>query len=421
MGVNIQADELLFTKEAARYLGITVQRLNKLIQEEKIRPLKKNASGTIFHIDELNRRKEELAIFDGICNGGKKGMFVIDTKTKQEALNYSTLMNALDMTELRLAPMFDELSKSVSVDTSIDKPEICEKYCEFFKISEGILMNAYEKAKRAFSSLKETDEIIKIGSEDYPPLLSETEQAPRFLYIRGKKSLLLEKRTVALVGSRQASPAARANTKRLAEVLGENGITVISGLAKGIDVSAHMAALQSGYNTIAVIGTNLNQYYPMENKEVQLEIEKKGLVVSQFSPASKTQRWFFPTRNGVMSGLSLATIIMEAGETSGALKQADFALKQGRQIMILEGALKLKKITWPERYVKRGASVIKTPIDVIRLLAENNIFKPNKQNENTQQTFESYLSGLINTQKKEMYLEWNESVNIEENMICIDV
>ena len=88
---------------------------------------------------------------------------------------------------------------------------------------------------------------------------------------------------------------------RLARALGQNGITVVSGLAKGIDVSAHMAALKSGYNTIAVIGTNLNQYYPAENKEVQQMIEEKGLVVSQFSPANKTERWFFPLRNGTMS------------------------------------------------------------------------------------------------------------------------
>lgn len=414
MGENIQADELLFAKEAAEYLGITVQRLNKLIQEEKIKPLKKNASGTIFHIDELNRRKEELAIFTKIGNGGKKGMFVIDTKTKQEALNYATLMNVLEITDHKLEPQFDELGKIVSIDVPIDKPDISQKYCEFFGIEENVLLKEYAKAKKAFSTLREDDEIIKRGSGDYPPLLLETEQAPRFLYIRGKKSLLFEKRTVALVGSRQASPNARENTKRLAEALGKNGITVISGLAKGIDVSAHVAALQSGYNTIAVIGTNLNQYYPTENKEVQLEIEKKGLVVSQFSPASKTQRWFFPMRNGVMSGLSLATVIMEAGETSGALKQADFALKQGRQIMIPESALKLEKITWPERYVKRGASVVKTPMDVIKLLAENNIFKPSKKGENVQQTFESYLSDLAAAPKKEIHSEWNESVIIEE-------
>ena len=147
---------------------------------------------------------------------------------------------------------------------------------------------------------------------------------------------------------------------------------------------------------------------------MQLEIERKGLVVSQFSPASKTQRWFFPLRNGVMSGLSLATVIMEAGETSGALKQADFALKQGRQIMIPASALKIETITWPKRYVERGASVVMFPKDVIKLLAENNIFKPNKKDENTQQTIESYLSGLNMTNTMETPVEWNDSIIMEE-------
>ncbi len=413
MEEKILASKLYFAKEAAEYLGITVQRLNKLIQEEKIKPLKKNSSGTIFHIDELNRRKEELAIFTKIGSGGVKGMFAIDTKAKQEALNYATLMNVLNVTESRLEPDFVDFSKNTSVDIPMDEHKICAEYAMYFKVDEDILLKEYRKAHKAFSSLRQSDEIIKRGSKDYPPLLAATEQAPRFLYIRGKKALLYERRTVALVGSRQASENAKSNTRRLAEALGKNGITVISGLAKGIDVTAHEAALKSGYNTIAVIGTNLNQYYPAENKEVQLEIERKGLIVSQFSPASKTQRWFFPMRNGVMSGLSLATVIMEAGETSGALKQADFALKQGRQILIPESALKLEKITWPAKYEKRGAIVVKNPTDVLKILAENNIFKLDRQC-HTQQTMEGYLSELNKAPKKENELEWIEPAMIEE-------
>ena len=165
-------------------------------------------------------------------------------------------------------------------------------------------------------------------------------------------------------------------------------------------MTAHVAALQSSYNTIAVIGTNLNQYYPTENKKVQQEIEKRGLIVSQFSPASKTQRWFFPLRNGVMSGLSLATVIMEAGETSGALKQADFALKQGRQILIPETALKMEQITWPAKYVQRGAQVVKSPTDVLKILADNNIFKVNEAVEPVQQTLENYLNEANATEAK---------------------
>ena len=391
MEETLLAEQLYFAKEAAEYLGITVQRLNKLIQEGKLKPLKKNASGTIFHIDELKRRKAELAIFTKIENGGAKGMFEIDTKVKQEALNYATLMNVLGITESRLEPDFIEFSKKVSVDVPMDSRKVCGEYAEYFKVDEGVLLKEYEKAYKAFSGLREDDEIIKRGSMDYPPLLAETEQAPRFIYIRGKKALLHEIRTVALVGSRQASESSKDNTRRLAEALGKNGITVVSGLARGIDVTAHETALKHGYNTIAVIGTNLNQYYPSENKEVQLQIERKGLVVSQFSPANKTQRWFFPLRNGVMSGLSLATVIMEAGETSGALKQADFALKQGRQIMIPESALKLEKVTWPEKYVKRGAVVVKSPTEIFQILADNKIFRLDRT-DNVQQTFEDYLA-----------------------------
>ncbi len=408
------AAQLFFSKEAAEYLGITVQRLNKLVQEGKIVPLKKNSSGTIFLIEELNKRKEELEIFTKIRYGGEQGMFVFDTKEKQEALNYATLMNVLNATELKLAPLFEKFSQTNNVSLPLDTSGLMETYADFFEIPSDKLLEEYYKARKAFASLRDTDEIIKRGSQDYPVLLEQTKEAPRFLYIRGKKSLLHEKRTVALVGSRQASDSAKDNTRRLARALGENGITVVSGLAKGIDVTAHKAALEFGFNTIAVIGTNLNQYYPSENREVQQEIEKRGLVISQFSPASRTQRWFFPLRNGVMSGISLATVIMEAGETSGALKQADFALKQGRQILIPESALKLKQITWPAKYVRKGAKVVNTPVDVLRVLAENNIFEPINGENMSQQTLKEYLASSSNDKVDDKKIEWIDPVIAEE-------
>ena len=183
-------------------------------------------------------------------------------------------------------------------------------------------------------------------------------------------------------------------------------------MAKGIDVTAHKEALKDGYNTIAVIGTNLNQYYPAENKEVQKEIEKKGVVVSQFSPANKTQRWFFPLRNGVMSGLSLATVIMEAGETSGALKQADFAIKQGREVLIPKSALDMEKISWPEKYVKKGAKVVTYPKDVLKLLAESNIFKIDREYE--QQTITNLLQNTQNDRPKQLKLQWQDTITVGE-------
>lgn len=402
--LELFANKLYFSKEAAEYLGITVQRLNKLIQEGKIKPLKKNASGTIFYIDELERRKEELSIFTQVEQEVKITHFEIDTKTKQEALNFATLMNVLNYTESKLEPYFDKLGNKMRLDEPLIEKSSCQICAEFFHVEERVIIEEYQKAENAFFTLRPTDEIIKRGSLDYPSLLAETKQAPRFLYLRGKKALLQEKRTVALVGSRKAGQNAIQNTMRLTKNLGNNGILIISGLAKGIDVAAHQSALDSGYNTIAVIGTSLNQYYPSENEMVQRRIEEMGLVVSQFSPALKTQRWFFPLRNGVMSGLSLATVIMEAGETSGALKQADFALKQGRKVMIPRSALQIPSITWPAKYVQRGAVVVESPSDVIRILSQNHIFQIKKEANYKQQNLADYLEEML-----------DEKINEEEN------
>lgn len=318
-------------------------------------------------------------------------MFRIDTCEKNEAVNYATLISLLKISEHRLEPMFSEIGNHLELSIPIDNPCVSQDYAKFFNVDVNTLISAYNFTKKAFMCLHENDEIIKRGNIDYPKLLSETEQAPRFLYLRGNKSLLSENRTVALVGSRHASDQSKRNTEKLAVKLGENGIVIISGLAKGIDVSAHEAALNNGFNTIAVIGTSLNQYYPPENKEVQNRIEEMGLVVSQFSPVTQTQRWNFPLRNGVMSGLSLATIIMEAGETSGALIQADYALKQKRKVLIPKSALMNTRITWPAKYVKKGAEVFESSVDVLRLLVENEIFKPGIFEER-QQTIDDLLA-----------------------------
>ena len=121
-------------------------------------------------------------------------------------------------------------------------------------------------------------------------------------------------------------------------------------------------------NTIAVIGIKLNQYYPGENREVQERIEKEGLVVSQFSPATRTERWFFPLRDGVMSGLSQATVIMEAGETSGALKQK-------RLVLIPQNAFSISSITWPARFEKMGAIRVKNPSEIIDILSQYKVYR----------------------------------------------
>ena len=137
------ATQLFFAKEAAEYLGISTQRLNKLVQNGKIVPIKKTASGTLFHIEELEKRKEELHIFDEMT-GGRNGMFLIDNQVKQEALNFSALMNLLSYTEQKLEPSFDEFAKEHDVTIPMTDPSILLEYSNYFEI-----FNA-EKIKRAY-------------------------------------------------------------------------------------------------------------------------------------------------------------------------------------------------------------------------------------------------------------------------------
>ena len=209
--------------------------------------------------------------------------------------------------------------------------------------------------------------LVKKGDEVYSKLLASTKEAPPYLFLKGNVHLLEEK-SVCVVGSRNASEESMKKTERIVKSLVKRNIVVNAGLARGIDTATHIAALVNGGRTIAVIGTPINQYYPKENKDLQIQIEKNGLVV-----CNAINRWNFPTRNGVMSGISLATIIMEAKESSGALKQADYALKQGRDVLIPQSAIDNPLIQWPKKYVSKGAHAFKTLKEVLQLLNRNKL------------------------------------------------
>lgn len=370
------SEQLFFTKEAAEFLGISVQRLNKLVQDNKIQPIKRSKSGMIFHLQDLVDRKKELDIFEmHPKEKEKQGMFQIDDRIKQESVNFSLLMQITGFTEAQADNLFEAIGNSVPLYAPLEHSSVLKIYAKHTGVQESVIREEYKNVCDAYSALKRDDQVIKRGSPAYSKLLLETDEAPRFLYARGNVSLLSEKRTVSLVGSRNASRAGQEKAYRLAKFLGSNGIVVISGLARGIDVNAHLGSLEHGYNTIAVIGTNLNQYYPRDNMSIQKEIEKRGLVISQFSPAIRTQRWFFPLRNGVMSGMSLATVIVEAGETSGSLKQADYAMKQGRLVIIPQSAMENDRISWPKKYHEKGAKIADTSLDVIKILANSDILR----------------------------------------------
>ncbi|NMY67280.1 DNA-processing protein DprA [Pseudomonas sp. WS 5414] len=213
------------------------------------------------------------------------------------------------------------------------------------------------------------------GAGEYPKKLRDADHPVEVLYYQGNWELV-ETPSVAIVGTRSPSPEGELNAGRIAHSLSKAGYTIVSGLAKGIDTAAHTAAIAAGGQTIAVIGTPLTDCYPKENRALQDEIAKRFLVISQVpflrykNQNYRTNRLFFPARNVTMSALTQATIIVEAGNTSGTLIQARAALAQGRKLFILESCFRKPELTWPERFEKLGAVRI---TNVSHLMEELNI------------------------------------------------
>ena len=209
---------------------------------------------------------------------------------------------------------------------------------------------------------------------DYPPRLRDARYPVELLYYRGVWELT-ELRALAVVGTRHASPEGIERTRRVARELVDRKYTVVSGLASGIDTAAHKAAIEAGGRTIAVVGTPLGEIYPRENLELQERIAADFLVISQV-PVLRYERQkppqnrlFFPERNVTMSALTDGTIIVEAGETSGALIQARAALHQGRKLFILDSCFARGDVTWPAKLVGQGAIRVRTPEDIWQNLA----------------------------------------------------
>lgn len=204
---------------------------------------------------------------------------------------------------------------------------------------------------------------------DYPLKLREAKYPVELLYYRGSWELA-ELPSIAVVGSRKATPDGERRARKVARALVAKGYVVVSGLAEGIDTAAHEAAMEAGGKTIAVVGTPLDSVYPKKNKELQERIANDFLLISQV-PALRyasqiylQNRMFFPERNVTMSALTDATIIVEAGETSGTLIQARAALQQGRKLFIMDSCFAKSEVTWPKKYEEQGAVRIKTPEDI---------------------------------------------------------
>ncbi len=167
-------------------------------------------------------------------------------------------------------------------------------------------------------------------------LLSQIYDPPKKLYFKGDKSLL-DKNCIAIVGTRKNSEYGRYLTEKIVEELSAYNIVIVSGLARGVDTIAHTSALKNNLPTIAVLGSGLENIYPKENKNLAREIADKGLLISEYENDAAPSKYSFPQRNRIISGISIATVVIEAPESSGALITADFALNQGREIFTVPG------------------------------------------------------------------------------------
>lgn len=222
---------------------------------------------------------------------------------------------------------------------------------------------------------------LKISQKEYPGYLKEIYQPPQKLFYKGEISSL-KNTCISIVGTRKCTEYGEYVTKKIVEELSTLEVTIISGLASGIDTVAHRAALYNNMPTIAVLGSGLNCIYPQKNLALAEEIQKKGLLISEYENDRTPIKYQFPQRNRIISGMSVATIVIEAAEKSGALITAKFAIDQGRELFVVPGDIDRERSLGPLRLLQNsGAYPISSGYDVIEILKTQPHLFPPPENE----------------------------------------
>jgi len=209
--------------------------------------------------------------------------------------------------------------------------------------------------------------VLTWDDEAYPSRLKEIDQPPPILYLRGELTAE-DSWAVAVVGTRRVTAYGRQVTEELASYLAQNGVTVVSGLARGVDAIAHQAALKAGGRTLAVMGNGVDRVYPPEHRALAEQILASGALLSDYAPGTPPEGANFPPRNRLISGLSLAVVVVEAGETSGALITAQFAVDQGREVFAVPGNILAPQSKGTNRLIQQGAHPLLSARDVLEAL-----------------------------------------------------
>jgi len=214
---------------------------------------------------------------------------------------------------------------------------------------------------------KNNIQVLTWEDANYPVHLKEIDQPPPVLYMRGELTAE-DAWAVAIVGTRSISAYGRQVTEELATVLAQNGVTVVSGLARGVDAVAHQAALKAGGRTLAVLGSGVDNIYPPEHRQMAEKLSLHGAILSDYAPGTPPDSANFPPRNRIISGLSMAVVVVEAGDISGALITAEFAVDQGRDVFAVPGTVYAPQSRGTNRLISNGARILLQSSDVLKSL-----------------------------------------------------
>jgi len=231
-------------------------------------------------------------------------------------------------------------------------------------VKEITHFNQWDKVKAELELiLKNKIDIITYQDKLYPEKLLNIYDRPPYIYVRG--ALHEDDINIAVVGSRQASSYGKYTTEKIGRELAQKGITVVSGMARGIDSAAHRGAISGRGRTIAVLGSGLDVIYPPENKKLYLEIIETGAVISEYPMGTPPRSSNFPARNRIISGMSYGVVIVEAGEKSGSLITARLALDQGREVFAVPGSIDSPGSRGTNKLIKQGAKLIENTEDIL--------------------------------------------------------
>jgi DNA processing protein len=264
---------------------------------------------------------------------------------------------------VRAAAIFKDLREHSHV-ASIDLEDVvaaCSPDGDRAQLSES----ARAEAATLLSAAASVDaRAIAWNEDEYPPLLRTIVDPPAVLWVRGRPEAL-NRPAVAIVGSRAATPYALEVAARLGAELAERGLAVVSGLARGVDGAAHRGCVSAGGATVAVLGSGIDIVYPAEHRELAVSICVEGCLVSDLGPGAPPLPEHFPLRNRLISGISLAVVVVEASERSGSLITARYALEQGRDVLAVPGSVLSGRNRGSHGLLKDGAKVVESADDIL--------------------------------------------------------